>query len=65
MPHLGFAAVVEFLTVDGGAADQVGVGEVERRVQTEVRLQDPTHLLTHVKKQTGTLQGHSSLLSQL
>lgn len=43
------------LTIDGGATHQVGVGEVERRVQTEVGLQHLPHFLTEVKEQTSTL----------
>lgn len=53
------------LTIDGRATDQVGVGEVECSVQTEVRLQHLPHFLTEVEEQMSTLQRNLSLLSEL
>lgn len=52
-------------TFDGGAAHQVGVGEVEGGVQAEVGLHDAPHLLGHVVVQVGTLQRNFPFLSQL
>lgn len=53
------------LTVDGRATDQVGVGEEERSVQMEVRLQHLLQLLAEVEKQTSALQWNLPLLSEL
>lgn len=52
-------------TVDGGATDQVGVGEVERSLQLEVRFQDLPGLLADVEKHSGASQGNLPLLAQL
>ena len=52
-------------TFHGGAAHQVGVGEVEGCFQAEVGLQNLPHLLAHVEEQPGTLQGHLAFLGQL
>lgn len=53
------------LTIDGRAAHEVGVGEVEWDFQAEVGLHHVPHLLGHVVVQVGTVQGHLALLAQL
>lgn len=58
-------ALLSRLTIDGGATDQVGVGEVERSVQEEGRLQRLPHLLAQVEEQTSALQRDLPLLSEL
>ena len=53
------------LTVNGRATHQVGIGEVERSVKLEVRLQHLPHPLTEVEEETSTLQRNLPLLSEL
>lgn len=53
------------LTGEGGAAHQVGVGEVERGVQHEVGLDDPASLLADVVEEAGTLQWDTALVAVL
>lgn len=43
----------------------MGVGEVERSLQVEVRLQDLPRLLADVKKRTSALQRNFALLREL
>lgn len=59
------AAVLQELTFDSRAADQVRVGEVERSLQHEVGLQHLPHLLTEVGIETGALQRNLPLLAEL
>lgn len=53
------------LTGEGGAAHQVGVGEVERGVQHEVGLDDPASLLADVVEEPGALQRDAALVAIL
>lgn len=52
-------------TIDSRAADQVGVGEVQGSLRTEVHFHGLPDPLAEVKEQTGTLQRHRPLLSKL
>lgn len=64
-PSPALPPVPQALTREGGAAHQVGVGEVERGVQHEVGFDDSASLLADVVEEPGALQWDTALVAIL
>lgn len=55
----------ELVTCDGCPTHQVCVGEVQRSVEHEVGLHDPSHSLAGIIEESSAAHGHSALIAVL